>query len=154
MLHASPDHLTAEGVHAEVLRDLPMVSLRTVYQTLNDLTTMGELVHVKVGSGSARFDANLEPHHHLVCDDCERVTDVAVEGPAGHVTAVDDAGFEITRTEIIFRGRCPDCAPDAGVAVTTDLIHQTQQSSQHSPEKVPDQVTEQAHNQGGARAHG
>lgn len=138
VLHASPDHLTAEGVHAEVLRDLPMVSLRTVYQTLNDLTAMGELAHVKVGAGSARFDANLEPHHHLVCDDCGRVTDVAVDGPTGEVTAADDAGFEITRTEIIFRGRCPDCAMSGGVAEASDSIH----------------PTEDPHNQGGARAHG
>lgn len=110
VLHASTDHLTAEGVYAEVVRDLPMVSLRTVYQTLNDLTAMGELIHVDVGTGSARFDSNLAAHQHLVCDECGRVTDVAVEVPDADMTEAHDAGFEITRTEIIFRGRCPDCA--------------------------------------------
>lgn len=108
-LHASRVHPTAEAVHAEVVRDLPMVSLRTVYQTLNDLTAMGELLPVNVGTGPARFDPNLEPHHHLVCDACGGVTDIALAVPAIDVPAGADVGFDITRTEIVFRGRCAAC---------------------------------------------
>src|SRR5947209_537038 len=76
ILHTSEVHPTAEAVHAEVTRELPTVSLRTVYQTLNDLAAMGELVQLDLGTGSARFDPTLSPHHHLVCDGCGRVTDI------------------------------------------------------------------------------
>jgi Fe2+ or Zn2+ uptake regulation protein len=108
-LHGNRAHPTAESVHAEVIRELPMVSLRTVYQTLNDLAAMGELVHLDLGLGSARFDPNLDPHHHLVCDTCGRIDDV--EADFGHVQVPGDrAGrFEVTRTEITFRGRCAAC---------------------------------------------
>lgn len=102
-------HPTAEAVHAEIIKDLPMVSLRTVYQTLNDLTAMGELGHIHVGTGSTRFDPNVEPHHHLVCDSCGRVVDVAA-GPAIDVSPGTHDGFTVTRTEIVFRGLCATCS--------------------------------------------
>lgn len=112
VLHDSTVHPTAESVHAAVVRDLPMVSLRTVYQTLNDLTAMGELGQLDVGLGSARFDPNLEPHHHLVCDRCGRVEDVAVDvlEPAAPAAVATAGGFRVTRTEVVFRGQCADCA--------------------------------------------
>jgi len=106
ILHGSQVHPTAEAVHAEVVQTMPMVSRRTVYQTLNDLTAMGELGQIDVGLGSTRFDPNLAPHHHLVCERCGRVDDLAVEEPEAAVPA----GFRVRRTEIVFRGQCASCA--------------------------------------------
>ena len=111
VLHGSTVHPTAESVHAAVVRDLPMVSLRTVYQTLNDLTAMGELGQVDVGLGSARFDPNLEPHHHLVCDGCGRVEDVPGHLLEASLPPDGSGGFHVTRTEVVFRGRCAECGP-------------------------------------------
>jgi Fe2+ or Zn2+ uptake regulation protein len=110
VLYDNHVHPTAEAVHAEIIKDMPMVSLRTVYQTLNDLTAMGELGHIHVGTGSTRFDPNLEPHHHLVCEACGRVVDVPVD--FRHVTVPLGAadGFTVRRTEIVFRGLCAACA--------------------------------------------
>ncbi|MCU1499567.1 MAG: hypothetical protein JWM47_3520 [Acidimicrobiales bacterium] len=110
ILHGSLVHPTAESVHAAVVRDMPMVSLRTVYQTLNDLTAMGELGQIDVGLGSARFDPNLAPHHHLVCEVCGRLDDVVLPEPDVAVPVGTADGFEVTRTEIVFRGRCASCA--------------------------------------------
>ena len=110
ILHGSLVHPTAESVHAEVVRDLPMVSLRTVYQTLNELTAMGELGQIDVGLGSARFDPNLSPHHHLVCEQCGQLDDIVLDEPAVTVPAVTADGFRISHTEIIFRGCCASCA--------------------------------------------
>ena len=109
ILHDNRTHPTAEAVHAEITRDLPTVSLRTVYQTLNDLTAMGELGQIDVGTRSARFDPNLEPHHHLVCDACGLLTDLEVTFPEVAVPEGIAVDFEITRTEIVFRGRCASC---------------------------------------------
>lgn len=116
ILHGNEAHPTAEAVHARVVQDMPMVSLRTVYQTLNDLTAMGELGQIRVGTGPARFDPNLVPHHHLLCDLCGRVDDVAADHP--DVAVATD--FEVTRTEIVFRGRCTSCRP-SGSAVSSTI---------------------------------
>jgi len=66
-------HPTAEVIWAEVVRHMPAVSLKTVYQTLNDLSTMGVVSHVDIGTGSARFDTNTDRHQHVVCNRCNRV---------------------------------------------------------------------------------
>lgn len=112
-LSGSSVHPTAEVVYALVSAEMPTISLRTVYQTLNDLASMGELSSLDIGSGSTRFDPNLEPHHHLVCTSCGRIVDVHTTFPGVDLPAASAAGFQITATEIVFRGRCADCASQA-----------------------------------------
>jgi Fur family transcriptional regulator, stress-responsive regulator len=85
---------------------MPGISLRTVYQTLNDLVAMGELRQIAIGTGPARFDPNVDDHHHVVCTACGDVRDVYVADVAG-VSGLD--GFHVHATEIVFRGRCGDC---------------------------------------------
>ena len=60
ILHDNQPHPTAEAVYAAVGQEMPTISLRTVYQTLNDLAAMGELVALDLGTGSTRFDPNLD----------------------------------------------------------------------------------------------
>lgn len=111
-LSSSTVHPTAEAVYATVSAEMPTISLRTVYQTLNDLAAMGELSALDLGTGSTRFDPNLEPHHHLVCDTCGRIEDLHLDLPGMRApSAADTGGFEVTTTEIVFRGRCATCAP-------------------------------------------
>ena len=57
---ATPSTRTAESVYEAVRGRDATISLRTVYQTLNDLAAMGELRQLALGTGSARFDPNLE----------------------------------------------------------------------------------------------
>lgn len=109
-LHTSSVHPTADTVFDTVRAEMPTISLRTVYQTLNDLAAMGELHAVDLGTGSARFDPNTSPHHHLVCVACGRVDDLDVDFPGVVLPVENDSGFEVTATEIVFRGRCRNCA--------------------------------------------
>lgn len=109
VLQADTSHPSAESVYAAVRLEMPTISLRTVYQALNDLAEMGEIGQLDLGTGSARFDPNLARHHHLVCQSCGRVQDV--EGDFDEIRLPDglDHGFEVSATEIVFRGRCPSC---------------------------------------------
>ena len=107
LTHAT--HHTAEGVYAAVCTELPTISLRTVYQTLNDLSAMGELSALNLGTGSTRFDPNLEPHHHLVCDVCGGIEDLPHEFPDVLLPPYVAERFSVSATEIVFRGRCANC---------------------------------------------
>jgi len=107
VLDRNEAHPSAESIHSAVLDEMPDVSLRTVYQTLSELTEMGEILSLDLGTGAARFDPNTDPHHHLVCERCGVIRDVEV--PRADVVPSADHGFTIHGTEIVFRGLCPAC---------------------------------------------
>ena len=113
-LHGNREHPTAEGIYARVSTSMPTISLRTVYQVLHDLADMGELAQLDLGTGSSRFDPNLDPHHHLVCESCGTVLDVHGDFADVRVPVASAAGFTVSSTEIIFRGQCPQCRAASG----------------------------------------
>ncbi len=113
-------HPTAEAIWAEVVRHMPAVSLKTVYQTLNDLSTMGVVSHLDIGTGSARFDTNIDRHHHVVCNRCSRVWDVYVdlteewiESKLPSQLPQDlDGRFFVSSSDLVVRGLCGTCADE------------------------------------------
>jgi Fe2+ or Zn2+ uptake regulation protein len=105
-------HLSAEQVHAGAKRIVPEVSLATVYNTLNELTDMGEISEIRLSDGSTRFDPKIGPdHHHLVCDGCGLTFDVEPSG-AEELTLprAQRYGMTLVSVEVVFRGRCSNCA--------------------------------------------
>ena len=69
------DHPSAEQVHVTVKRMYPMVSLSTIYKTL-DLLREKRLVNEIEVEGEARFDAHIDEHINLVCLNCGKIEDI------------------------------------------------------------------------------
>ena len=69
------DHPSAELIHKVVRRKYPMVSLSTVYKTL-ELLREKKLVNEIEVEGEARFDAHTDEHINLVCVSCGKIEDV------------------------------------------------------------------------------
>lgn len=108
LLHENRTHPTAEALFTVASSEMPGISLRTVYQTLTDLASMGELRLIDVGSGATRFDPNVDEHHHVVCESCGDVRDVYVSGSSDlNVEGLD--GFSVETTAILFHGSCATC---------------------------------------------
>jgi len=102
-------HLAADEVLQRARTTLPEVSLATVYNTLNELVSIGEVVELTHADGRKRYDPNVvERHHHLVCIGCGRMLDVRTDDP--RLPADQRHGFEVLDVEVTFRARCPDCA--------------------------------------------
>lgn len=103
-------HLTAEQVHALAGERLPEISRATVYNTLNELVAMGELLEVAVVDGPKRYDPNVgDAHDHLVCDSCHQILDVPPARPRPTVPPDLRNGYLVTGVEVIHRGLCPVC---------------------------------------------
>jgi len=110
----SGDHPTADMIYAVVRRELPRISLGTVYRNLQRLVASGRmlLAPMQDDSGrSARFDPETSPHDHFVCQGCKRIYDVA----RGRMRAVDLGalemqGFRVTSHTLAVYGFCPQCA--------------------------------------------
>src|SRR5262249_27432936 len=75
MLAADPSHPSAEDVFRCGKPAVPSLSRGPVSRTLELSEEHGLISRVHAGSQQARFDANLEEHHHFVCIRCRRVQD-------------------------------------------------------------------------------
>jgi Fur family peroxide stress response transcriptional regulator len=119
LLYRNDVHPSADAIFAAARQQMPTLSLKTVYQTLNDLAEMGEIRHLDLGTGSSRFDPNTDAHHHLVCNRCGRVRDLyadfGVEVPPGQ-----SEGFAVGSAEVVFRGLCAECSKSSN----PDLIEE------------------------------
>jgi len=104
-------HLTAEEVLDRARGHLPEVSLATVYNTLNELVSMGEVQQVDAGGGPTRYDPNTKDgHHHLVCLACGELRDVHPHGLDGlELPRSARFGYRIVNREVLFQGYCRDC---------------------------------------------
>jgi Fur family transcriptional regulator, stress-responsive regulator len=104
-------HLTAEEIHDLAQERLPEISRATVYNTLNELVGMEELVEVDVVNGPKRYDPNVsEEHDHLVCDSCHAIRDVPRVRKPPPIPEGDRADYVITAVDVTYRGLCPACA--------------------------------------------
>jgi Fe2+ or Zn2+ uptake regulation protein len=110
IMHDNGSHPTAHSVFQSACEEIPTISLRTVYQTLNDMVALGEIQQFDVGTGAVRFDAATGAHHHLVCTRCGAMRDVHCDLAGLRLPARQHPGFTISGAEVIFRGLCEKCS--------------------------------------------
>ncbi len=103
------DHPTAEEVFIRAKRELPDISLATVYNCLEALVDCGLVRQVTVERGAARFCPNMKEHCHFYCDSCQSVFDIDLRQDAGILLP---PGFKADRFDITIHGRCRACAND------------------------------------------
>jgi Fur family ferric uptake transcriptional regulator len=104
-------HLTADEVHGRARARLPEISLATVYNTLNELVSIGEVRQVDAGGGPTRYDPNTaNDHHHLVCLKCGALRDVHPRGlDELELPRSQRFGYRIVNREVLFQGYCDNC---------------------------------------------
>jgi Fur family transcriptional regulator, peroxide stress response regulator len=100
------DHPTAEEVFIRVKRELPDISMATVYNCLDALVRCGLVRQVTLERGAARFCPNMRNHGHFYCDRCEGVFDIPLPPDNGFALP---RGFRAERYDIAIHGRCPEC---------------------------------------------
>lgn len=103
-------HPSPEAVYEKVKRQIPSISLATVYKNIHTFVDHGLIGEVSLHHGSSRLETNMTPHHHLVCERCRAIVDL----PAGDFEPVRmrkraPKGFEVRRFSIEVRGFCPQC---------------------------------------------
>ena len=83
-----------------------------MYDALAALTDKGLLRRIQPAGSPARYEDRVgDNHHHLICRTCGRMVDVdCAVGDTPCLTAADDSGYEIDEAEVIYWGRCPECA--------------------------------------------
>jgi len=108
-------HITADGVAEVVRTEIGAISRQSVYDALGTLADNGLIRRIQPAASPARFEDRIgDNHHHVICRVCGRMADVdCAVGSAPCLTAADDMGYEIDEAEVIYWGRCPECASQA-----------------------------------------
>jgi Fe2+ or Zn2+ uptake regulation protein len=103
-----PEHATVEELWAALNKRHARASRATVYNTLHALVDAGLVREFTLDGKAARYDANLDPHHHFICDKCSAVEDVDwFEVPLTARSRSDKR--RIRSYEVILRGECARC---------------------------------------------
>lgn len=113
VLAASTDHPTAYEILDRVKARSPGMSLATVYNCLEHLTSAGLIKLVHLERGQSRYCANLHEHVHFHCEKCGKVIDAH---PAADFNPAKfwnlPKGTRITRTDLAIHGVCEDCTAE------------------------------------------
>ena len=114
LLRGTGRHPTADWVYDQLKGEFPNLSMGTVYRNLSILIEQGLTAKIDFGSTFDRFEANIDPHYHFICESCGAVLDLGV--------AIDETLNDRIRREtpysprshrIEFFGFCDKCR-DAG----------------------------------------
>jgi len=110
VLRGTKCHPTADWIHEEVRKEVPNISLGTVYRNLKTMKERGEILELSSAGGLGRFDGNAENHYHFRCDRCGRVYDIdePIDRTIDQRVAAR-TGFEVFQHRLEFRGLCIEC---------------------------------------------
>ncbi len=104
-------HPSVEEIYEEVKKRYPFVSLATVYRTVETLEQMGLAKKICYWGNSARYDANMKDHHHMICVRCGVIKDVHVDVTIDIPEEIE--GFRTTGYSVNVYGVCPSCRRDS-----------------------------------------
>lgn len=106
-LMARYDHPTAEEVYLSVKKEIPSISLATVYRNLKLLESEGLILKITTGD-SDRFDGHTHNHYHFTCNRCMRVLDLDIGQCNPNSLPINFDGV-ITGHSLMFFGLCSEC---------------------------------------------
>ena len=127
-LLASGNHPSTDEICAEVRRKNPHVSLATVHRILEQFCEVGEARKVTLLHDVARYDGNVEPHHHVLCVRCRSVHDIEIPEVDKLLEGRTSLGeFALLRCSLEIEALCRRCQ-------LAEKRMQTQGPNHHQPE--------------------
>lgn len=110
-LRHTDQHPSAETVYAELKKEIPDLSLGTVYRNIALFKQQGLIQSLGNINGVERFDGTVVPHVHFVCSVCGEIRDLTQL----HVPqllcdkAASEAEAVVEQCMLTFLGTCSAC---------------------------------------------
>ncbi len=106
-------HPSAETIYNNIKEQNPTISLATVYKTLKSLKDSGLVQEINVGEDSFRYDVQITPHYHIICNKCNKIVDYFPQ--TNLLETIKDiisneTKFELTSSQMYFYGTCEECS--------------------------------------------
>ena len=98
-------HPSAEAIYQALLPQYPMISLATVYNTLDLLQNLQVVIKLTIDDKKVNYEYDVKPHDHFFCVTCEQIFDIPTEREQVKVMA----GHMIEQSFVYYKGVCKDC---------------------------------------------
>ncbi len=109
-LRTTRTHPDAAWIHQAVRRELPSISLGTVYRALDALVRDGVAVTIESAGQATRYDFRRDDHHHhAVCRRCGSIFDLEVRDVPQLPSSALPGGFQVADVRLEFHGVCLSC---------------------------------------------
>ena len=109
IVSSSTDHPTAEMIFLQAQEQVPSISLGTVYRNLQELVIEGKVFELYFGCQQSRFDGQLKPHCHFICDVCGKVFDLPLPEGLEVIDKLSDLPGEVREYRLEMFGICDKC---------------------------------------------
>lgn len=111
LLQSTGCHPTADWIYERLKSEFPALSMGTVYRNLNILMDQGLIKKIDFGSTFDRFDANIGPHYHFICERCGSIIDLELPVDEELNQRVNrTTPYSAHRHRIEFFGVCDRCS--------------------------------------------
>ena len=107
ILKQADRHLTADEVFFLAKLKMPSIAMATIYNNLNAMHEAGMINRLHIDGSADCFDKIAEPHDHLLCDRCGKISDLHL--PSLSSTIESHLGFEIESYDLTVHYVCPEC---------------------------------------------
>lgn len=107
ILKSNDRHLTADEIFFLAKLQMPSIAMATIYNNLNAMNDAGLIRRLHIDGVADCFDKIMEPHDHLLCDKCGKITNITL--PSLCDTLENAVGSEIESYELTVHYVCPEC---------------------------------------------
>ncbi len=105
VLQSTDTHPSAEWIYNEVKKQIPDVSLGTIYRNLKQLEEKGMIRKVLTSDNIEHYDADTSMHCHFICKKCGRILDCDAETEF----RLKNESYDVEDVYVQFYGVCDKC---------------------------------------------
>lgn len=110
ILRNTKTHPTADWIYEQARKEIPGLSLGTVYRNLNILKEAGEILELNYGSTYSHYDGNPVNHYHFHCNVCGNIYDIDLPKECKIVTDnCNIEGHQVNSHRLELYGTCRQC---------------------------------------------
>lgn len=103
------EHPTVETIYEALSREIPTISMTTIYNTVNAFLEKGLVSAITITGTEVRYDYITAHHHHFLCKKCGRIIDIDIQCPIMARKKKRAFGHKIEEVHGYVKGICKDC---------------------------------------------
>lgn len=104
-------HPTIQEIYLLAKAKYPNIGQATVYRNINKLVEEGSILKLpSTDDESYRYDINIAPHSHLVCNCCGKIVDIFNTNYDKMINYIEEENcIKVTKSLLVLEGICSKC---------------------------------------------